>query len=168
MDVKCYRTYSYGSTNIDVDAHTTLTRGAAILNAIRDPRDRFYGGIGAHIRLNAAFANTPDAKCESVLIVGGRQSIVQWLRLQGETPEILNDAGSGPLWVQYFRKHRVLGKDSTLVRICPWKIPLTLGSWVAHEPIDLRFCLGSNPRRPEVSPARLAAILESTFNGVAA
>lgn len=168
MDVKCYRMHNYGSAHIDVEAHTTLTRGAAILNAIRDKRLNLYGKESTDIRLDASFAGTPDAKCEVVYILGGRKSIVQWLRLQGESPMIYNNVGSGPLWLQYFRKHRALGKDSTLVRICPWRVPLTLAGWEASDAIDLRYCLGMDRRRPEASPERLATILELTFAGVAA
>jgi hypothetical protein len=168
MEVKCYRKYQYGSANIDVDAHMTLTRGFAILNAIKDRSDKFYGGDGTSIRLDARFEGTEDRRCEAVYILGGRKSIVHWLRLQGENPSILNDAGSGPLWMYHFRKHRTIGKDSTLVMICPWRVPITLGGWQAEDPIDLRYCLGSNRRRPDISPERLATILANTFAGVAA
>lgn len=169
MDVKCSRKYHYDSANIDVVAQSTLTGGYAVLNAIKDkPSQFYYGGDGNSIRLNAYFHDTPDKKCEAVYILGGRGSIVHWLRLQGENPSILNHVGSGPLWLQYFRKHRTLGKDSTLVMICPWRLPLTLGNWQVQDPIDLRYCLGSNSRRPDVSPERLATILEHAFAGVVA
>jgi hypothetical protein len=156
--------------DIDVMSSLTQTSGSALMVTCADkPGPGNYNRVPT-IGLNALFKGTNDEKCEALFIQGGRSSIAHWLRLQGENPVVKNYAGSEALWLYTFRKHRMLGKDSTLVMIIPWKIPMRTGSWTAPAPIDLRYCLGSTSYGPyaEVAPERLATILERTFMGIAA
>jgi hypothetical protein len=58
----------------------------------------------------------------ALYILGGRSSIVSWLRLQGDSPVIRTDgAGQGgrflELRVKVWRKHRTFEKDLTLVAV---------------------------------------------------
>jgi hypothetical protein len=162
MQVKYRRTYIYGSVELEGEAYTTQISGAAILNACIDQSGTVVGTAGNAIRLKGLFAGTRDSKCEALFILGGRQSIIQALTVQGNSPCIMNDTQSSALYAWIFRKKHTFGKDQTLVMICAGKVGVRAGGWEVSERIDLRYGLGSAYSSPysEVTPGRLAEICE--------
>jgi hypothetical protein len=170
MQVKYRRTYIYGSVHIEAEAHTTQISGAAILNACLNGSDSVADRPGTAIRLRSAFEGTRDSKCEALFILGGRQSIIQSLTLQGNSPCIMNNAGSNALYAWFFRKKHTFGKNQTLLMISAGKTPVQLGGWEVSERIDLRYGLGSPYNTPyaEVTPTRLAEICERMLSSKAA
>ncbi|HEY3744038.1 MAG TPA: hypothetical protein VGL53_29540, partial [Bryobacteraceae bacterium] len=120
---------------------------------------------GSAIRLKALFQRTSAAKFEILFILGGRQSIIQSLSMQGNAPCIMSDAGTDPLYAWVFRRKHRFGKNETLVMICPVKTTIQASSWEPTERMDLRYGTGSpySTPYPEVAPARLAEICEQTL-----
>ncbi len=167
MQVKYSRTTTYGSVDLEGEASATQTSGAAILNACIDKSGTVAGTAGTAIRLRSAFAGTSASRCEALFILGGRQSIIQALITQRNSPLIMNDTQSSALYAWIFRKKHTFGKNETLVMICAGKVPVRPGGWVVSERIDLRFGLGSAYDTPysELTPARLAEICERMMYG---
>jgi hypothetical protein len=162
MQVKYRRTFVYGSVNVESEAYSTQVSGAAILNACRDESGVVAGTPGNAIRLKSLFGRT-----EALFILGGRQSILESLRLQGTSPVIMNNTGSEALYAWFFRKKHSFGKNQTLVVICAGKTGMQAGGWDVTERIDLRYGLENPYSTPygEVSPARLADICERMLYG---
>lgn len=165
MQVKYRRTTLWGSVNVETEAYTTQVEGAAILNACIDKSGVVAGTAGNAIRLKSVFG-----RFEALFILGGRQSIIESLRLQGTSPVIMNDTGSEALYAWFFRKKHSFGKNQTLVVICAGKTAMRPGGWDATERIDLRYGLENPYSTPygEVTPARLADICERMLYGKAA
>jgi hypothetical protein len=111
--------------------------------------------------INLKFAGEHDG----LYIHGGRRSIVQWLRNHGNRPKILLENTAGNLYLYCFRKHRILGENSSLVLITRGLTPnMVLGGWQGQDPINVRHCVGSDGR-PKISPENLATTLERMFAG---
>jgi len=162
MQVKYRRTTLYrGIVNVEVEAYNTQIEGAAILNACIDKSGVVAGTPGSAIRLRSAF----DGRFEGLFILGGRQSIVESLRLQGSSPLIMNNCQSEPLYAWFLRKKQTFGKNQTLIVLCTGKTGMQAGGWDATQRIDLRDRLRSPTNTPysEVSPAQLADISERMF-----
>jgi len=162
MQVQYRRTFIYGSVHIEAEANTTQIEGVTSLNACLNSSDSVGDRPGTALRLKSLFAGTIDSKCEALFILGGRQSIIQSLTTQGNSPCIMNNAGSNALYAWVFRKKHTFSKNQTLVMICAGKTPVQVGGWDVTERIDLRYALGSPYNTPyaEVTPVRLAEICE--------
>lgn len=161
MKVKYRRTVLYGSMNIETEAYTAAIDGAADLKALSDT----YSVSAGAIALKTQF----EGRCEALFIVGGRQSIIESLRLQGSSPVIKNSAGTDALWAWAFRKKHTFGKNQTLIVISTFRRGIQAGGWEPLDRIDLREGSTSRFHVPyaEVSPAQLAEICESMFYAAA-
>ena len=123
MQPKCLKITEGTAFTPDGVSSSVEMRGSAILNV-------FATGNPPTILLN----QVPGGDI-ALYILGGRHSIVNWLRLQGMSPIIQTDGdGKGgrqlELRATIWRKHKMLQKDLTLVGIhAHKKIPSQLGGW---------------------------------------
>jgi hypothetical protein len=106
MQVKCVVQNEGGAYQPDGVVYAIEQRGSAVLN-------------------NFAVQNQILLKkldTTGLHILGGRSSIVHWLRLQAQDPTIVSEdsGGRAELWLKVLRKHRTFGKDLTLVSIHPY------------------------------------------------
>ena len=160
MQVKYRRTTLYGSGNVEGEAYTAQTSGADSLMACKDDPP-FFMDRAPNIRLMSHFGMH-----EALFIVGGRQSIIESLRMQGGRPLIMNYSGSEALYAWFFRKKHTFGKNQALVVICAGKNGMRAGGWDLSDRMDLRSPMGPcNKMGAEVSPAGLADICERVFHG---
>jgi hypothetical protein len=151
----------------DACEHEVKHSGSSTLHACRD-----QGGEG--IQLTASFfrGNNKGAdsfwRSKGLMILGGRRSITQWLRLQGEGPMMYNNVGEGHLFAYIVRKKRALGKDLTMVCITAFAgLAPQGGGWTLTCAMDLR----DTPEAPrpqgiplgEMSPRNLADVLDRAF-----
>jgi hypothetical protein len=130
---------------IDWDIETTRTNvetyGVTTLNAVATPN---FGGTSKSVQLSKSdFApgkssNQAIKQWDYLAVLGGRQSVFDWLRLQGNAPAILNPTNDG-LFVYIARKHRWLDKDLTMVMLAPRDdIVIRQGSWDYRTPTDVK------------------------------
>lgn len=195
MDVKCMkfprmRTISWRP---EMMAHDVAHGGKAILGAIRDKSaDLRFKASGSEYRphielMKGQWSMDTDNKsndknsvpeyttCDAIAMLGGRASIVKWLRLHGEEPSISHPMGGHELHVYIARKHQHFGKDMTLVMVCPHDGLVAGGSggWQVRPPVDLRKTPESVPsafgniRMADTTPHKLATTLERLFAGSA-
>lgn len=112
-----------------------------------------------------------DRRSDILYMLGGRRSIVQWLRLQGGYPMIGNNTGKMALYATVARKKQLLDKDLTLVALYPDKKlqVAAYGGWKVEQPFDLRTTSEAriSPHTGqaigEFTPAQLAGIFERLF-----
>lgn len=170
MQVKYRRTFIYGPVYLETEANITQIDGVASLRECLDTSDSIADRAATAIRLRSLFEGTRDSKCEALFVLGGRQSIIQSLAMQGSTPCIMNNIGTEALYAWIFRKKHTFGKNQTLVMITARKTPIQqIGGWVVTERVDLRYGLGSPYNSPyaEVTPTRMAEICERMFSKAA-
>jgi len=170
MQVKYRRTTIYGSVHLETEANITQIDGVSSLRGCIESSDSIADRAATAIRLKSSFAGTRDSKCEALFILGGRQSIIQSLTVQGNSPCIMNNIGTEPLYAWIFRKKHTFGKNQTLVMITARKTPVQqLSGWEVAERVDLRYGLGSPYNTPyaEVTPTRLGEICERMFTKAA-
>lgn len=98
MQVKCF--FAEG---VDVD------RSMMELMSLTD--NRGYTGLGALTNTNAGISLVKNRG--ALVMTGGRESITRFLFTQGDTLII----GVRPFLVSFARKHRILGKNETCVKI---------------------------------------------------
>jgi hypothetical protein len=182
MQVKCVlRKYISSTVMPDSVADDIEREGSAILAKWVSPPPNY----GDNIVLSAtdfggAFNSSVDPsrkkapkRCDALFILGGRQSIVSWLRLQGKSPKVCNATGNMELHATVLRKRRRFDKDLTMVVIHPYgDMPLQEGDWKATASVDLR----NSPEAPrsqhtgdmmgEFAPMQLASIMERLFMGL--
>jgi hypothetical protein len=184
MDVKCMRLKRIyaRSWQPNMVAHDIARSGKAVLGAIRDSDGQVTNRHKQNIELNKFMLDQKDKdhpnappmpRCEAVAILGGRSSIVNWLKLHGDEPGIYNGLGDHELHIYVARKHQRFGKDMTMVLICPEGelVAQGAGDWQIKAPYDLRNAPESamspytNKRISDTNPQKLATTLSRAFAG---
>jgi hypothetical protein len=153
-------------------------KGSALLNtwrrsilgsSIDDDLRRNGVQTDQHIPLDWVIFNDSfdhhGSSVDVLYLLGGRASIVHWLRLQGENPLIFNAVGSEALYANIFRKQKRFEKSMTLVAIHPIEqVPVSGGSWTGGRPVDLiRSPLSPRRDKAEFTPSQLGRVLEWIF-----
>jgi hypothetical protein len=141
-----YADSTLSAISIDVDLHTNSIQGG-----------------GAKFR---------SCKGSALYMVGGRKSIVAWLKTQGEGPKITHPGGAYDLYAIVMRKRELFAKNLTAVAITalPWTEPGGSG-WEKTGTYDLRFCpevkmsAYTGLKMCEFTPRELGTILERCFRG---
>jgi hypothetical protein len=99
----------------------------------------------------------PESRMASELfIVGGRSSIIDWLRIQGPEPVIYAETGA-KLHVYILRKQRLLDKNLTTLLVSPQDQD-TVARQLKSSSWDLKF--DGTSHLPSTTPAELANFVE--------
>jgi hypothetical protein len=174
MQVKClYRplvTYPF----LLIDNSLRDNGWSAILNSYADSSGSAIA-IDVETRINGSyggFQKYESCKGSALYMVGGRKSIVNWLRLQGQTPKISHPSGNYDLYAIVMRKRERFSKNLTTVVISalPWAEPGG-GGWEKTATYDLKTCPEAKvsphtgTRMCEFTPQELGNILDRYFGG---
>lgn len=98
-------------------------------------------------------------KSSELYILGGRRSIVEWLRVQGPQPVIYAEAPLTRLHVHLLRKKRLFDKDLTALLVSP-QDPETVGITFKNSNSDWELKFSGSTTLPYTTPTELATVLE--------
>jgi hypothetical protein len=163
MQVKCYFQPDASTIFPDLASDNIRLRGTAVLNQWIS-RDHAAGPNTIMITsANYLYMGQPSEKMSDALfILGGRQSIVEWLRVQGTHPTIRNHTQGDPLYASVMRKKQKFDKNLTMVALLGRNDLRVHGAdWSVKAPVNLRA--GQGPSVFE--PMQLAAIMQNVFAG---
>ena len=94
-----------------------------------------------------------------VAMLGGRQSIFDWLQMQGNAPVFSNPVHGGALFVYIARKHRRVHTDLTMVMVAPRDdLVIRQGSWDFRTPSNVKNAPEGNNGLAEITPQNLATL----------
>jgi hypothetical protein len=145
-----------------------LQQHASVNDVVLDSTD-FGGGFSSSWDPTA---KKSPKEADALFILGGRQSITGWLKLQGQSPMVTNLYSDKPLYANVLRKKQIFGKDLTMLVIHPFEdMPVQGSGWQSNVPVNLLRCpeapwgKGGQPLA-EFQPMKLASIAERIFHGL--
>jgi hypothetical protein len=178
MQVKCI--LKYGMRQVwspDFVLNEFKTGGTCLLGDLRDPAGSMSGN---NIRLekqkfgrfNQGGYDIPEhTNADTLIVMGGRSSIVKWFRFHGNGPTVFQGAGECELFTYVLRLKRRFDKDLTMIVIAAYSGLTALGNWDVRGPIDMRNCPEAknspygNLRMCDFTPKELGDIYERLFAG---
>lgn len=102
------------------------------------------------------------SRADVLFILGGRGSILHWLKLQRNQPKVRNTNMSQPLFMTVLRKKQLLDKNLTVLAIHPRGDVVIEGKgWTGTAPTDMtKF---NYSKISEYTPLEIADIAEKIF-----
>lgn len=129
----------------------------------RQSNSIYLGSMVTRVPFGGAWTRTDAASRADVLfILGGRGSIVHWLKVQGESPTIYNPHLDQPLHMTALRKKALFDKNLTLIAIHPLEQVTVHGTgWDPMFAVNMTQY--SMTKLAEFSPKAIGQIAEQHF-----